>query len=51
MIFNGAIALSNLIKQKSPCVLQDIVPFRAAAQKGQIPTDATNGITKRGNEK
>ena len=31
MIFNCAIGFSNLIKQKSPCVLQDIVPFGAAA--------------------
>ena len=31
MLFNGAIVLPNPIKQKSPCVLQDTVPFRAAA--------------------
>ena len=31
MISNGAIVLSNLIGQKSPCVLHDIVPFGAAA--------------------
>ena len=31
MLLNGEMVLSNLIGQKSPCVLQDIVPFRAAA--------------------
>ena len=30
MLFNSAIVHSNLIEQKSPCVLQDIVPFGAA---------------------
>ena len=31
MLFNGAIVLPNPIKQKSPCVLQDTIPFKAAA--------------------
>ena len=30
MLFNGAMVLSNPIGQKSPSVLQDIVPFGAA---------------------
>ena len=31
MLYNGAIVLSNPMKQKSTCVLQDIVPFGTAA--------------------
>ena len=31
MLINGAMVLSNPIEQKSPCGLQDIVPFGAAA--------------------
>ena len=31
MLVNGAIVLPNPIKQKSPCVLQDIAPSGAAA--------------------
>ena len=31
ILFNGAMVLSNPIGQKSPCVLQDIVSFGAAA--------------------
>ena len=31
ILFNGAMVLSNPIGQKSPCVLQDIVHFGAAA--------------------
>jgi len=31
LLFNGAIVLPNPIKPKSPCVLQDILPFGVAA--------------------
>ena len=31
MLSNGAMVLSNPIGQKSPSVLEDIVPFKAAA--------------------
>ena len=44
MLFNDAMVLLNLIKQKSPCVLQDIAPFGAAAQKKEREKKSQNDI-------
>ena len=46
MLFNDAKVLSNTIEQRSPCVLQDIVPFGAAAL---LPLTPIQNHAKQGN--